>query len=162
MLRHLEQRTGIAFYEAKNHFEAQGGKDAVVEVSGQLKTIAVSLFKIANDIRWLGSGPRCGIGEIRLPETQPGSSIMPGKVNPVMCEAMMQVCAQVIGNDTTATWAGANGNFDLNVMMPVLAHNILESIRLLTNAANVFRERCVEGVTANKDRCNELVEYSEA
>src|SRR5581483_4135240 len=113
MLRHLEQHTGIPFYEAKDHFEAQGGKDAVVEVSGQLKTIAVSLFKIANDIRWLGSGPRCGIGEIQLPATQPGSSIMPGKVNPVMCESMMMVCAEVIGNDTTITWAGANGNFEL-------------------------------------------------
>ncbi|MEY2602057.1 MAG: fumarate hydratase, class, partial [Verrucomicrobiota bacterium] len=109
MLRHIEQRTGIAFYEAKNHFEAQGGKDAVVEASGQLKTIATSLFKIANDIRWLGSGPRCGIGEIQLPVTQPGSSIMPGKVNPVMCESTMMVCAQVFGNDTAITWAGANG-----------------------------------------------------
>src|SRR5437773_8013015 len=101
----LQQRTGIAFYEAKNHFEAQGGKDTVVEASGELKTIAVSLFKIANDIRWLGSGPRCGIGEIQLPATQPGSSIMPGKVNPVMCEALKMVCAQVIGNDTTISWA---------------------------------------------------------
>ena len=124
MLRHIEQRTGIAFLAAKNHFEAQGGKDAVVEASGHLKTIAVSLFKIANDIRWLGSGPRCGIGEIQLPETQPGSSIMPGKVNPVMCESVMMVSAQVFGNDTTITWAGANGNFELNVMMPVMAHNL--------------------------------------
>jgi fumarate hydratase, class II len=162
VMHHLWNRTAIAFREARNHFEAQGAKDGLVQASGQIKTIVVSLFKIANDIRWLGSGPRCGIGEIRLPETQPGSSIMPGKVNPVMCEALMQVCAQVIGNDTVATWAGANGNFDLNVMMPVLAHNILESIRLLTNAANVFRERCVEGITANKERCNELVEYSMA
>src|SRR4029077_20870786 len=125
----------------RNHFEAQAAKDGLVQASGQLKTIAVSLFKIANDIRWLGSGPRCGIGEIRLPETQPGSSIMPGKVNPVMCEAMMQVCAQGIGNDATVTWAGANGNFELNVMMPVLAHNILESIRLLANACTVFKAR---------------------
>jgi fumarate hydratase class II len=108
----------------KNHFEAQGGKDAVVEASGHLKTIAVTLFKIANDIRWLSSGPRCGIGEIQLPATQPGSSIMPGKVNPVMAESMMMVCAQVIGNDVTITWAGANGNFELNVMMPVMAHDI--------------------------------------
>src|ERR1051325_1078060 len=114
IMRHLEQRTNIAFYEAKDHFEAQGSKDAVVEASGHLKTIAVSLFKIANDIRWLGSGPRCGIGEIRLPATQPGSSIMPGKVNPVMSESMMMVCAQVIGNDVTISWAGANGNFELN------------------------------------------------
>jgi fumarate hydratase class II len=162
MLRHLEQHTGIAFYEATDHFEAQGGKDAVVEVSGHLKTIAVSLFKIANDIRWLGSGPRCGIGEIQLPETQPGSSIMPGKVNPVMCESVMMVCAQVIGNDTTITWAGANGNFELNVMMPVMAHDLLESIRLLANVVDVFSEKCVRGIVANEQRCRELVELSPA
>ncbi|MGB8356131.1 MAG: class II fumarate hydratase [Chthoniobacteraceae bacterium] len=162
VMRHLQNRTGINFREARNHFEAQAAKDGLVQASGQLKTIAVSLFKIANDIRWLGSGPRCGIGEIRLPETQPGSSIMPGKVNPVMSEALIQVCIQVIGNDATITWAGANGNFDLNVMMPVLAHNILESIRLLSNAATVFSERCVAGITANVERCNELVEYSMA
>jgi fumarate hydratase class II len=162
MLRHLEQRTGIAFYEAKNHFEAQGGKDAAVEASGHLKTIAVSLFKVANDIRWLGSGPRCGIGEIQLPATQPGSSIMPGKVNPVMCESLMMVCAQVIGNDTTITWAGANGNFELNVMMPVMAHNLLESIRLMANVVDVFCEKCVRGIAANEERCRELVELSMA
>src|SRR6202035_4874982 len=114
VMRHLKQRTNIDFYEAKNHFEAQGSKDAVVEASGQLKTIAVSLFKIANDLRLLGSGPRCGIGEIQLPATQPGRSIMPGKVNPVMCESMMMVCTQVIGNDAAITWSGANGNFELN------------------------------------------------
>jgi len=162
MLRHLEQRTGISFYEAKNHFEAQGGKDAVVEASGDLKTIAVSLFKIANDIRWLGSGPRCGIGEIQLPATQPGSSIMPGKVNPVMCESLMMVCAQVIGNDTTVTWAGANGNFELNVMMPVMAHNLLESIRLLANVVDIFCDKCVRGIVANEERCRDLVELSMA
>jgi fumarate hydratase class II len=162
MLHHIEQRTGIAFYEAKNHFEAQGGKDAVVEASGQLKAIATSLFKIANDIRLLGSGPRCGIGEIQLPATQPGSSIMPGKVNPVMCESMMMVCAQVFGNDTAITWAGANGNFELNVMMPVMAHDLLESIRLLTNVVDVFCEKCVAGIKANKARCEELVELSMA
>ena len=162
MLRHLEQRTGMAFYEAKNHFEAQGGKDAVVEVSGHLKTIAVSLFKIANDIRWLGSGPRCGIGEIQLPATQPGSSIMPGKVNPVMCESVMMVSAQVIGNDTTITWAGANGNFELNVMMPAMAHNLLESIRLLANVVDVFCDKCVRGIVANEERCRELIELSMA
>jgi len=162
MLRHLGQRTGIAFYEAKNHFEAQGGKDAVVEVSGHLKTIAVSLFKIANDIRWLGSGPRCGIGEIQLPATQPGSSIMPGKVNPVMCESVMMVSAQVIGNDATITWAGANGNFELNVMMPVMAHDLLESIRLLANVADVFCDKCVRGIVANEERCRELIELSMA
>jgi fumarate hydratase class II len=162
ILKHLELRTGIAFYEAKNHFEAQGGKDAVVEVSGQLKTIAVSLFKIANDIRWLASGPRCGIGEIQLPATQPGSSIMPGKVNPVMCEAMMMVCAQVIGNDTTITWAGANGNFELNVMMPVIAHDLLESVRLLSNVVDIFCDKCVRGIVANEERCRELIELSMA
>src|SRR5438067_2831624 len=162
VMRHLHQRTGIDFFEARDHFEAQGGKDAVVEASGQLKTIATSLFKIANDIRWLGSGPRCGIGEIRLPATQPGSSIMPGKVNPVLCESVMMVCAQVFGNDVTITWAGANGNFELNVMMPVMAHNILESIRLLANVIDVFCEKCVTGITANKARCEELVELSMA
>lgn len=162
MLRHLEQRTGIAFYEAKDHFEAQGGKDAVVEASGQLKTIAVGLFKMANDIRWLSSGPRCGIGEIQLPATQPGSSIMPGKVNPVMCESLMMVCAQVIGHDATVTWAGANGNFELNVMMPVMAHDLLESIRLLANVVDVFCEKCVRGIVANEERCRELVELSMA
>jgi fumarate hydratase, class II len=162
LMGELKQRTGIDFYEAKNHFEAQGGKDAVVEASGEVKTIAVSLFKIANDIRLLGSGPRCGIGEIQLPETQPGSSIMPGKVNPVMCESMMMVCAEVIGNDSCITWAGANGNFELNVMMPVMAHDFLESIRLLANAANVLCDKCVVGIVANKERCAELVELSMA
>jgi fumarate hydratase, class II len=162
VMRHLEQRTGIAFYEAKNHFEAQGGKDAVVEASGLLKTIATSLFKIANDLRWLGSGPRCGIGEIQLPPTQPGSSIMPGKVNPVMCESMMMVCAEVFGNDTCITWAGANGNFELNVMMPVMAYDLLESIRLLANVIDAFCEKCVTGIVANKKRCEELVELSMA
>ena len=162
VMRHLQQRTGIEFREATNHFEAQGGKDAAVEASGQLKTIAVSLFKIANDIRWLSSGPRCGIGEIQLPATQPGSSIMPGKVNPVMCEAVMMVCSQVIGNDACITWAGANGNLELNVMMPVLAHNLLESIRLLANVCEIFTEKCVRGIIANEARCAELVELSMA
>ena len=162
VMRHLEKRTGIEFREATDHFEAQGGKDAVVETSGHLKTIAVSLFKIANDIRWLGSGPRCGIGEIQLPATQPGSSIMPGKVNPVMCESLMMVCAEVIGNDTCITWSGANGNFELNVMMPVMAHDLLESIRLLANGCDVFAEKCVGGIVANEARCKELVELSMA
>jgi fumarate hydratase, class II len=162
VIRHLHQRTGIEFFEARNHFEAQGGKDAVVEASGQLKTIATSLFKIANDVRWLGSGPRCGIGEIRLPPTQPGSSIMPGKVNPVMCESTMMACAQVFGNDAVVTWSGANGNFELNVMMPVMAHNILESIRLLGNVVDAFTEKCVVGIEANEERCRELVELSMA
>src|SRR5213595_2654070 len=162
VMRHLHQRTGIEFFEARDHFEAQGGKDAVVEASGQLKTIATSLFKIANDIRWLGSGPRCGIGEIRLPPTQPGSSIMPGKVNPVMCESTMMVCAQVFGNDAVVNWSGANGNFELNTMMPVMAHNILESIRLLGNVVDAFTEKCVVGIVANEERCRELVELSMA
>src|SRR5438105_10872709 len=162
VIRHLRQRTGIEFFEARNHFEAQGSKDAVVEASGQLKTIATSLFKIANDIRWLGSGPRCSIGEIQLPATQPGSSIMPGKVNPVMCESTMMVCAQVFGNDSAVSWAGANGNFELNVMMPVMAHDLLESIRLLANVVDVFCEKCVTGIKANKARCEELVELSMA
>jgi fumarate hydratase class II len=162
VMRHLHQRTGIEFSEARNHFEAQGSKDAVVEASGQLKTIATSLFKIANDIRWLGSGPRCGIGEIQLPPTQPGSSIMPGKVNPVMCESTMMVCAQVFGNDAAVTWSGANGNFELNTMMPVMAHNILESIRLLGNATDAFTEKCVVEIEANEERCRELVELSMA
>jgi fumarate hydratase class II len=162
VMHHLQQRTGIEFYEAKNHFEAQGSKDAVVEASGQLKTIAASLFKIANDIRWLGSGPRCGIGEIQLPATQPGSSIMPGKVNPVMSESMMMVCAEVFGNDTSITWAGANGNFELNVMMPVMVHDLLESIRLLANVVEAFTEKCVIGIMANRERCQELVELSMA
>jgi len=162
VMRHLKQRTCIDFREATNHFEAQGAKDAVVEASGHLKTIAVSLFKIGNDIRWLGSGPRCGIGEIQLPATQPGSSIMPGKVNPVLCESLMMVCAQVIGNDAAVTWSGANGNFELNVMMPVMAHNLLESIRLLANVCDAFCEKCVAGIVANEARCRELVELSMA
>jgi fumarate hydratase class II len=162
VMRHLWSHTGIAFREAKNHFEAQSSKDGLVQASGQIKTVAVSLFKIANDIRWLSSGPNCGIGELKLPANQPGSSIMPGKVNPVMSEMLMQVCAQVIGNDTVVTWAGANGNFELNAMMPVMAHNILESIRILTNASETFRERCLEDLTANRKRCEELVERSPA
>src|SRR5438067_483286 len=153
VIRHLRQRTGIEFFEARNHFEAQGSKDAVVEASGQLKTIATSLFKIANDIRWLGSGPRCGIGEIRLPATQPGSSIMPGKVNPVMCESTMMVCAQVFGNDTAIVHAAATlGNFDLHVGMPVMAHQFLEAGRILGKAAAVFAERCVAGIEADGAR----------
>jgi fumarate hydratase, class II len=162
VMGYLWNRTGVAFREARNHFEAQAAKDGLVEASGELRTLAVSLFKIANDIRWLGSGPRCGIGEIRLPATQPGSSIMPGKVNPVICESMMQVCAQVIGNDTAICWGGANGNLELNVMMPMMAHNILESIRLLTNVVRTFQDKCLSGIAANAERCRELVEYSMA
>ncbi|HEX4668338.1 MAG TPA: class II fumarate hydratase [Chthoniobacterales bacterium] len=162
VMRHLEQRTGIAFREAENHFEAQGAKDGAVEASGHLKTIALSLFKIANDIRLLSSGPRCGLGEIQLPATQPGSSIMPGKVNPVICESVMMVCAQVMGADTVIAWSAANGNLDLNVMMPVLGHNLLEAIRLLGNVADIFAEKCVSGIVANRERCQELVELSMA
>ena len=162
VMGYLWNRTGIAFREARNHFEAQGAKDGLVEASAQLRTISVSLFKIANDLRWLSSGPRCGIGEIQLPATQPGSSIMPGKVNPVICESVMQVCAQVFGNDTAVYWAGANGNLELNVMMPVMGHNVLESTRLLANVIRIFRDKCIDGVVANSARCGELVEFSMA
>lgn len=160
-IRLLAEKTGLPFREAKDHFEAQSAKDSLVEVSGQLKTIATSLFKIANDIRWLSSGPQCAIGEIALPATQPGSSIMPGKVNPVMSESLMQVCARVFGNDATVTWCAAAGsNFELNVMMPALAAALLESIGLLATSAQFFRERCVEGITARKERCQDLIESS--
>ena len=162
VMGYLWNRTGVALREARNHFEAQGAKDGLVEASAQLRTICVSLFKIANDLRWLSSGPRCGLGEIQLPATQPGSSIMPGKVNPVICESVMQVCAQVFGNDTAVYWGGASGNLELNVMMPVIAHNILESIRLLANVIRIFQDRCVRGIVANRARCEELVEYSMA
>ena len=162
-IAHLNERTGLSFREAADHFEAQSAKDALVEASGQVKAVAVSLFKIANDFRWLSSGPRCGFGEITLPATQPGSSIMPGKVNPVMSEALMQVCAQVFGGDATITWSAAAGSsFELNVMMPVLAHHFLENVRILSNAVRAFTEKCVRGVSANEARCNELVEYSMA
>jgi fumarate hydratase class II len=156
----IAEKTGIAFREAEDHFEAQSAKDALVEAHGQLKTIATSLYKIANDIRLLGSGPRCGIGEISLPATQPGSSIMPGKVNPVMCEAVTMVAARVFGNDTTVNWAGANGHFELNVFMPVMAKAVMESIRLLSNVSKIFTERCVDGIEANVERCNGLIELS--
>ena len=159
----LAERTGLPFREAQDHFEAQAAKDSLVEVSGQLKTIATSLFKIANDVRWLGSGPQCAIGEIALPATQPGSSIMPGKVNPVMCESLMQVCARVFGNDATVTWCAAAGsNFELNVMMPALATALLESVSLLTASLRLFAGRCVAGITARKERCNMLIESSVA
>ena len=154
----MAERTGFSFTEAGDHFEAQGSKDAVVMASGVLKTIAVSMFKIANDIRLLGSGPTSGIAEIRIPELQPGSSIMPGKVNPVMSEMMMQVAAQVVGDDATITWSGANGNFELNVMMPVMAHNLLESIGLLASASRTFATKCVDGIEVNTERVRELLE----
>lgn len=154
----MAERTGYPYREADDHFEAQGAKDAVVNASGVLRTLAVGLFKIANDIRFLGSGPTAGISELKIPSLQPGSSIMPGKVNPVMSEMMMQVSAQVVGNDTAVAWGGANGNFELNVMMPVMAHNLLESIDILANACSTFSERCVEGLQANRERAHELVE----
>jgi fumarate hydratase class II len=156
----IRKKTGYPFREAVDHFEAQGAKDASVEMSGALKTTAVSLMKIANDIRWLGAGPRCGIGEIRLPETQPGSSIMPGKVNPVIPESLIQVCAQVIGNDAAITLGGLSGNFELNVMMPLIAHNLLQSIRLLANGVDNFSRRCIEGLEADRERCEEMIEKS--
>jgi fumarate hydratase class II len=156
----MARRSGYPFVEAPNHFEAQAAKDATVNASGALKTVAVSLFKIANDLRWLSSGPRTGIAEISLPSLQPGSSIMPGKVNPVIAEMMMQVAAQVIGNDTAVTWGGANGNFELNVMMPLIAHNLLESIDLLASGADVMRDKMVDGIEANEERAQWLLEQN--
>jgi fumarate hydratase class II len=156
----MARETGIEFRKARNPFEAQAARDAAVEASGALKTVAVSLVKIANDLRWLGSGPRCGIGEITLPSLQPGSSIMPGKVNPVIPEAVLQAAAQVIGNDATITFCGQAGNFELNVMLPVLAYNLLQSIGLLADAAAVFAEKCVQGISANREACAAFIERS--
>jgi len=159
-IRKISAMTGIRFREAKNHFEAQASKDAVVYVSGSLKTLAVSLTKIANDLRWLSSGPRCGLGEIRLPDTQPGSSIMPGKINPVICESVLQVAAHVLGCDATIAFCGQAGNFELNVMMPIMALRLLEAIEFSANVVKIFTEKCVLGIEANKQRCNEMVEQS--
>jgi fumarate hydratase class II len=156
----LAEATGIPFREAEDHFEAQAAKDGCVEAHGQLATIAVSLHKIACDVRLLGSGPRCGLGEIHLPATQPGSSIMPGKVNPVMSESVTMVAARVAGNQTTLAWCGIGGFLELNVSMPLIAACLLESISLLANVADAFRERCIVGVQANENRCNELIELS--
>lgn len=157
----LAKKTSIDFVEAANHFESQHAKDGFVEASGLMKTIAVSLTKVANDIRHLGSGPRCGIGEIKLPATQPGSSIMPGKVNPVMCEMLMQACAQMIGADAAITQAAVTlGNFDLHVGMPVMAHNFLEGVRILGNASRIFADRCIAGLEADVKRAESLVEQS--
>ncbi|WP_035857637.1 class II fumarate hydratase [Cryptosporangium arvum] len=156
----LATRTGLPVTEARDHFEAQGARDGLVEASGQLRTIAVGLVKIANDLRWMGSGPRAGLAEIALPDLQPGSSIMPGKVNPVIPEAVAQVAAQVIGNDATVTFAGASGSFELNVMLPVLARNVLESVRLLTNVSRLLADRCVDGIVANVERLREYAESS--
>jgi fumarate hydratase class II len=156
----IAAETGLPLREARNHFAAQGGIEPLVQTSGALKSIAVSLIKIANDIRWLGSGPRCGLGELKLPATQPGSSIMPGKVNPVMCEMLIQTGAQVLGNDATVTFAGTFGNFELNTMLPVTAYNLLQSIELLTSASRVFAARCISGLEADRAKCEGNIEQS--
>jgi fumarate hydratase class II len=161
-IQRISDGTGLAFAEAVDHFESQGAKDGAVAASGALNTVAVSLMKIADDVRWLASGPSSGLHEIRLPAVQPGSSIMPGKVNPVMSEALMMVAARVMGNHTTITIAGSRGNLELNVMMPVLAVSLLESIGLLAGGCRVFTERCVVGIEANVDRCRELLEKNPA
>ncbi|HLM99878.1 MAG TPA: class II fumarate hydratase [Bryobacteraceae bacterium] len=160
VIRDIARRTGLPFVEARNHFEAQAAKDAVVFLSGALRTYAVALTKIANDIRWLGSGPRAGLGELRVPAVQPGSSIMPGKVNPVIAESVLMVCAQVIGYDAAIAWCGAAGNFELNVMMPVMAYDLLESIGLLAGASRNFASRLVEGLEADRERAGAFVEQS--
>ena len=160
VIEELRATTGLPLTEARDHFEAQGSRDALVETSGMLRVIAVSLYKIANDLRWMSSGPRAGLAEIRLPDLQPGSSIMPGKVNPVIPEAVCQVVAQVIGNDAAVAFGGAAGNLELNVMLPVLARNLLESIRLLANVSRLLADRCVEGIEADEERCRTYAESS--
>jgi fumarate hydratase class II len=149
----IASETGLPLTEARNHFEANANRDGLVELSGALRTIAVGLNKIANDIRWMGSGPRTGLSEIFIPDLQPGSSIMPGKVNPVLCEAVTQVVAQVIGNDAAVAWGGASGAFELNVYLPMMARNVLESIRLIANVSRVFADRCIDGLVANEEQC---------
>lgn len=160
VIARIAASTGIEFTEAGNHFEAQGGRDSLVELSGQLRTLAVGLTKICNDLRWMSSGPTTGLGEIHLPDLQPGSSIMPGKVNPVLPEAALMVCAQVVGNDATIAWGGAAGNFELNVMMPVIAHNLLESIRLLAAVTPLLADRCIDGITANVEQMERYAQSS--
>ncbi|MEV6005224.1 class II fumarate hydratase [Streptomyces sp. NPDC051976] len=160
VIAEVARTTGLPLTEARNHFEAQGARDAVVETSGQLRTIAVGLTKIANDLRWMSSGPRTGLAEISLPDLQPGSSIMPGKVNPVIPEAVLMVAAQVTGNDTAVAVAGAAGNFELNVMLPVIGRNILESVRLLANVTRLLADRTVDGITAHAERAREYAESS--
>ncbi|MEU9415629.1 class II fumarate hydratase [Streptomyces sp. NPDC048272] len=160
VIAEVAEATGLPLTEARDHFEAQGARDALVETSGMLRTIAVSLTKISNDLRWMASGPRTGLAEINLPDLQPGSSIMPGKVNPVIPEAVLMVAAQVMGNDTAVAVAGAAGNFELNVMLPVMARNLLESIRLLGNASRLLADRTVDGITANSERAREYAESS--
>ena len=163
VVEQLRSATGLdELTEARDHVEAQGARDGLVEASGALRTVAVSLFKIANDVRWMGSGPRTGLAEIRLPDLQPGSSIMPGKVNPVICEATMMVAAQVIGNDATVAFSGTQGNLELNVMMPVMARNLLESARLLTAAARLLADKVIDGAEADPARCREYAESSPA
>ncbi len=160
MAEELSTATGISFREAVNHFEAQAAQDAAVQLSGSLKTLAVGLMKIANDIRWLGSGPRLGLGELKLPPVQPGSSIMPGKINPVIAESLIMVCAQVIGNDAAITLGGLYANFQLNTMLPLIARNLLEQIRLLANGSDMFTDKLLEGVTSDKEHIEELNERS--
>ncbi len=160
VITRIAKRMQLPFRETRNHFASQGGKDAMVEASGALRATAVALTKVANDIRWLAGGPRCGIGEIQLPATQPGSSIMPGKVNPVIAESLLMVCAKVMGNDLTVALAGQSGNFELNVMMPVMIYDALESAELLARASENFQTKCVEGIEANEERCAELIEQS--
>ncbi|MFE5485939.1 class II fumarate hydratase [Streptomyces sp. NPDC056527] len=160
VIAEIADATGLPLTEARDHFEAQGARDGLVETSGQLRTIAVGLTKISNDLRWMASGPRTGLAEINLPDLQPGSSIMPGKVNPVVPEAVLMVAAQVTGNDTTVAVAGAAGNFELNVMLPVIAKNLLESVRLLANASRLLADRTVDGITANVERAREYAESS--
>lgn len=160
VIARLAVATGLPFRETGNHFQAQAAQDTAVEVSGVLRTIATSLFKIANDIRWLSSGPRCGIGELEIPALQPGSSIMPGKVNPVIPEVVMQVAMQVIGNDTTILLGGQSGNFELNVALPVIAYNLLQSVQLLSNASRVFSQKCIQGIRVNMETCRGYTEKS--
>ncbi len=162
VIARLGEATGAPFREAVDHFEAQSAQDALVALSGAAKVLAVSLTKICNDLRWMGSGPRAGLGEIHLPDLQPGSSIMPGKVNPVVPEAVLMVCAQVIGNDATITVAGAAGNFELNVMLPVIGRNLLESLLFLARASRLLADRCVDGITADEQRCLDLAQSSPA
>ncbi|GJL64517.1 MAG: class II fumarate hydratase [Nitrospirales bacterium] len=160
VIRQISKAIRCPLREADNHFEAQSAQDSLVEASGCLRTIAVSLLKVANDVRWMGSGPRCGLGEITLPETQPGSSMMPGKVNPVIAESVAMVAVQVMGNDATIAIAGQTGNFELNAMLPVMAYNLLQSIELLSAAAKNFSVRCIEGIVANKKTCEKYIEDS--
>jgi len=156
----IAERTGLPFREAQNHFEAQAARDAAVFLSGALKTYAIALTKIANDIRWLGSGPRCGLGELLLPEVQPGSSIMPGKVNPVIAESLLMVCAQVIGHDATISWSAGSGALELNTMMPIIAYDLLESIDLLAAASRNFADRSIAGLQVNQTRLLDSLERS--